>query len=250
MATSKRAPGKTQKKGQSGKGKKRPRKAVSPLSRALEALGEAVSREAAGITLLALGLFFSAAFLSGRGAFLGEAGYAAATHLMGTVGLLLAPLAAVCGLLLVLGRLAARFVVGAFLLLLAAATTLAARLPDGRPFSAALYQEAGGIVGSGLYGAVSFAGGAIGAALALILLYALGLSLLTGVSFGSAFVALKTAAQWSVRRAGELWGRLREGRGGAPAEQRAKRGSRANEAPEVRDLHEEPPVPDPGPEPG
>jgi len=92
VATSKRAPRKTQKKGPSGRGGKKSQKGVSPLFRLRDGLGEAVTREAAAITLVVVGLFFSAAFASGRGAFLGDAGIFAATHLMGKVGLVLAPL--------------------------------------------------------------------------------------------------------------------------------------------------------------
>ncbi len=200
-----------------------------------------MGREAVGITLLALGLFFSAAFLSGRGAFLGEAGLVVATHLMGTAGLSLAPMAAIFGLLLLLGRLPARMVAGAVLLLLAAAMTLAARLPEGRLFSRDFYPEAGGIIGSGLYGGVSFVGGVIGATLALALLYALGLSLLTGVTFGSALGALKATAQWSARRVGELRERLGEGRrsGRTGDRGREERRPSTDEAPVVRDLHED-----------
>jgi S-DNA-T family DNA segregation ATPase FtsK/SpoIIIE len=254
VATSKRAPKKTQKKGPSSRpgGKKKPRKGISPLSRLGEGLGEALTREVAGICLLVVGLFFSAAFASGRGAFLGEAGHFAATHLLGAVGLLLAPLAALAGLLLLLGRLAVHTVVGVCLLLLAGAMTLAARLPAGRLFSAGSYPEAGGVLGSGLYGAVFWAGGAIGAWLALGLLYALGLSLLTGVSFGSALGALKTAGTGLVRRGRDFVGRRREKASSGPGEQRSPaRGSgsrpRTREAPVVRDLREEVP-PAPGPE--
>ncbi|MDP9409691.1 MAG: DNA translocase FtsK [Actinomycetota bacterium] len=245
MATSKRAPRKTQKKkGQGGRGARRPRKGVSPLARLRDHLGEAVSREAVGISLLALGLFFSAAFASGRGAFLGEAGLFAASGLLGTVGFLLAPLAALAGVLLLLGRLAARTVVGGALLLLAGAMTLAARLPAGRLFAAGSYPEAGGILGSGLYAAVFLAGGAIGAGLAIGFLYALGLSLLTGVSFGSALVALKGAARNLVRWGRGFVSRRREKGASEPARGTGSR-PRTREAPAVvRDLHEElPPAP-------
>ena len=145
--------------------------------------------------LLALGLFFSAAFVSGRGAFLGDAGSFVTAHLLGRVGLALAPLAAVAGVLLVLGRLAGRIVAGAALLLLAGAATFAATLPQRQLFTARHYPEAGGLLGSGFYAGVQWAAGAIGAALAIGLLFALGLSLLTGVSFGSAFAALKTVGE-------------------------------------------------------
>ena len=77
------------------------------------------------------------------------------------------------------------------LLLVAGATTLAATLPRESLFSRELYAEAGGIVGSGIYAAVYWSGGTIGAALALCVLYALGLSLLTGITFGSALGAMR-----------------------------------------------------------
>jgi S-DNA-T family DNA segregation ATPase FtsK/SpoIIIE len=191
VAKSRRAPKKTTKKGSSGRGKTR-RKGVSPLTRVRNGFAEAVTREALGVFLIALGLFFSAAFVSGRGAFLGDAGTFVTAHLLGRVGLALGPLAAVAGVLLLLGRLAGRIVAGAALLLLAGAATFAATLPQGQLFTARHYPEAGGLLGSGFYAGVQWAAGTIGAALAIGLLFALGLSLLTGVSFGSAFAALKT----------------------------------------------------------
>jgi len=248
VATSRRAPKKTQKKGPSGRGGgKKPRKGGSPLSGLRDGLGEAFTREAVGLSLVVVGLFFGAAFASGRGAFLGEAGLFAVTHLMGQAGLLLAPLAALAGLLLLLDRLSTRGVVGSVLLLLAGAMTLAAGLPRQRLFSVGAYPDAGGIVGSGLYGAVYGAGGAIGAALALVLLYALGLSLLTGVTFGAALGALKTVGEGLLGRTRSFVGRLRERRGsgtvgpvsGEPGDRVRGAGRRTREVPVVRDLHEE-----------
>jgi len=154
-------------------------------------MGEVVTREVVGVVLLVAGLFLSAAFLSGRGALLGEAGLIGARHLLGVAGIPLAPLAAVAGLLLLLGRLPGRRALGAVLLLLAGATTFASTLPRELRFSSEFYAEAGGFVGSGIYAAVHWAAGTIGAALVLCLLYALGLSLLTGVSVGSAFAAVR-----------------------------------------------------------
>jgi len=204
VATSKRAPRKPRSKITGGKSRRtRVRKGPGFLLRARERLGAAVTLEVVGGVLLVAGVFFSAAFISGRGAFLGEAGRLAATHLMGVAGLLLAPLAALAGLLLVLRRLPGRRGLGAVLLLLAGATTFAATLPRGALYSSERYTEAGGIVGSGLYGAVYWGGGAIGAALALCVLYALGLSLLTGVTFGSALAAVKGTS-------GEILTRLRD----------------------------------------
>ncbi|HEX5700081.1 MAG TPA: hypothetical protein VFX77_05495, partial [Rubrobacter sp.] len=175
MATGKRAPKKTAKKRPSGRGKAK-RKGAS--TRVREGLTGAVSREAVGIFLLAVGLFFGAAFASGRGSFLGDAGSFVATQLLGRVGLALAPLAVVAGLLLLLGRLRGRVVAGAALLLVAIAASFAASLVPRHLFSARHYTEAGGIVGSGIYAGVEWGAGAIGAALAIALLYAVGLSLL------------------------------------------------------------------------
>jgi S-DNA-T family DNA segregation ATPase FtsK/SpoIIIE len=206
VATGKRAPKKTTKKRSSGRGRgKTTRKSVSPLIRVRDGLTGAVTREAVGLFLLALGLFFSAAFASGRGAFLGDAGSFVTAHLFGRVGLALAPLAAVAGLLLLLGRLRGRAFAGAALLLLAGAATFAATLPARHLFSAGHYPETGGILGSGLYAGVQWAAGAIGAALAIALLYAIGLSLLTGVSFAAALAAMDTVGEKVVGLGRELW---------------------------------------------
>jgi S-DNA-T family DNA segregation ATPase FtsK/SpoIIIE len=215
VATGKRAPKKTAKKRSSGRGKAT-RKGASTLTRVCDGLTGAVTREAIGIFLLALGLFFSAAFASGRGAFLGEAGSFVTAQLFGRVGLALAPLAAVAGLLLLLGRLTGRAVAGAALLLLAGAATFAATLPPRHLVSAGHYPEAGGILGSGLYAGVQWAAGAIGAALAIALLYAIGLSLLTGVSFAAALAALNTVGEKVVGLGRGLWEK-REGRADPPA---------------------------------
>jgi DNA segregation ATPase FtsK/SpoIIIE, S-DNA-T family len=212
VATGKRAPKKTTKKRSSGRGRgKTTRKGVSPLIRVRDGLTVAVTREAVGLFLLALGLFFSAAFASGRGAFLGDAGSFVTTHLFGRVGLALAPLAAVAGLLLLLGRLRGRAFAGAALLLLAGAATFAATLPARHLFSAGHYPETGGILGSGLYAGVQWAAGAIGAALAIALLYAIGLSLLTGVSIAAALAAMDTVGEKVVGLGRGLWEK-REGR--------------------------------------
>jgi S-DNA-T family DNA segregation ATPase FtsK/SpoIIIE len=143
--------------------------AVSTIKRA------SPRREIVGVFLLVVGLFFTAAFLTGQGAFLGEAGLSAATWFAGTVGLALPPLAALAGALVLLGRLPRGRTLGVALLLLAGATTLAATYPD-----------RGGLLGDALYAAISRAGGSIGAALVLGFLYAAGLSLFTGVTPGAA----------------------------------------------------------------
>jgi S-DNA-T family DNA segregation ATPase FtsK/SpoIIIE len=215
VATGKRAPKKTAKKRSSGRGK-RSRKGVSPLTRVRDGLAGAVTREAVGVFLLAVGLFFSAAFASGRGAFLGDAGSFVTAQLFGRIGPALAPLAVVAGLLLLLGRLRGRIVAGAALLLLAGAATFAATLPPRYLFSAGHYPEAGGLLGSGIYAGVQWAAGAIGAVLAIVLLYAVGLSLLTDVSFASASAVLRTVGEKIVGLARGLWGR-REGRPNARA---------------------------------
>ena len=204
MATGKRAPKKTTKKRSSGRGKTR-RKGGSPLGRVRDGLAGAVTREAVGVFLLAVGLFFSAAFASGRGAFVGDAGSFVTGQLFGRVGLALAPLSALAGLLLLLGRLRGRAVTGAALLLLAGAATFAATLSPRHLLSAGHYPEAGGILGSGLYAGVQWAAGAIGAALAIALLYAIGLSLLTGVSLAAALAALKRACEKVVGLGRGLW---------------------------------------------
>ena len=242
MATRKRAPKKTTKKGSSGKGSgKATRKGASPGLR--DGLAGAFSGEAVGILLLALGLFFSAAFVSGRGAFLGDAGAFVVMGLLGLPGLALAPVAAVCGLLLLVGRLRGRFAGGAALLMLACAATFAATLPRGRLFSSGRYPEAGGVLGSALYWAVHWAGGAIGAALVIGLLYAVGLSLLTGVSFAAGLGALKKVGVGLAGLGHALLGRLRE--------RKEKRAAKPRTEDDVggagaRDLHvevpEEPPA--------
>ena len=141
------------------------------------------SRKVLGVSLLVTGFFFTAAFLTGGGAFLGEAGLAAAKGLMGIFGLALAPLAMLVGsLLLLLEQLPRRRTLGATLLLLAGATTLAATLPEELRFDAATYPDHGGLLGSGLYTAIERAGGFVGAIFTLGALYALGFSLLAGVT--------------------------------------------------------------------
>ncbi|HEX5975614.1 MAG TPA: DNA translocase FtsK 4TM domain-containing protein [Rubrobacteraceae bacterium] len=220
MATGKRAPKKTAKKRSSGRGKAKRKgassKGASALARMREGLTGALSREAVGVFLLAVGLFFSAAFASGRGSFLGDAGFFVTAQLFGRVGLALAPLAVVAGLLLLLGRLRGRVVAGAALLLVAGAASFAATLVPRHLFSARHYTEAGGIVGSGIYAGVEWAAGAIGAALMIALLYAVGLSLLTGVSFAAALAALKTFGEKVVGLGRGLWER-RSGRPEPPA---------------------------------
>ncbi len=136
--------------------------------------------------LLGLGLFFTAAFFSGRGAFLGEIGETLVTRLVGVAGIFLAPLAALAGVLVLLRRLNPRRAIGAGLLLAAVAATFAASLPEAHRFDSGAYAEAGGIIGSGIYYAVYWAAGFIGIVLVLGALFLIGLSLLTGVTLRSA----------------------------------------------------------------
>ncbi len=145
--------------------------------------------------MLGIGLFFTAAFFSGRGAFLGEIGETLVTRIAGMVGIFLAPLAALAGVLLLVGRLDSRRVLGAALILAAVAATLAAPLPEALRFDGSVYTGAGGIVGSGIYYAVYWTAGFIGAVLVLGALYLVGLSLLTGVTLRAAAEYLSEKAR-------------------------------------------------------
>jgi S-DNA-T family DNA segregation ATPase FtsK/SpoIIIE len=181
MATNKRAARRS-----SGTKKRRPATRKKGVLKAPSAVRRAFSRKLMSAFLLVAGLFFTAAFLTGQGAFLGEAGLAAATHLVGLFGFVLPPLAALTGLLVLLGRLPRERTLGVGLLLIAGATTLAAGLPEDLRFDAAAYPDRGGLLGSGLYAAIHWAGGSVGAALALGFLYVMGVSLLTGVTIRAA----------------------------------------------------------------
>jgi S-DNA-T family DNA segregation ATPase FtsK/SpoIIIE len=246
VAKSRRAPKKSsQKKGSPGRSRGRTtRKGASPLSRVREALTGAVTREAVGVLLLALGLFFTAAFVSERGAFLGDVGTFVSTHLLGMAGFALAPLAGVCGLLLLLDRLGGKFVAGAVLLLLAGAATFAAFLPHRQLFSARHYPEAGGLLGSGFYAVVQWGAGAVGAGLAIGLLYALGLSLLTGVSFASALAALETLGEQVVGLSRGLWESKEKRKAPSPkrgAARKSQANSRADADTNLREVRDEVP---------
>ena len=243
MATGKSAPKKPAKRSApKGKGRGSTRKKTAPPL--LDGVREAVSREAVGIAVLVLGLFFTAAFFTGRGAFLGEAGLYLARNLLGDVGLTLAPLAVVGGVLLVLDRLPVRAAIGAFLLLLGAAGTLATAMPRRQLFDREVYPEVGGVLGSAVYYAVDSAGGVIGTVLALVLLFALGLSLLTGVGFGAAFLGARGGLTFLAERLRGLGTRLRAGRGSAGDKDRREEQVPDSGSQEVRDLHEElPPEP-------
>ncbi len=214
MATRKSAPKKIAKKGSSSKGRGRTsrKRGVSRFARFRDGLSGALTREAMGIFLLALGLFYSAAWASGRGAFLGDAGSWVVTWTFGLPGFALAPIAAVFGLLLLIGRLLGRVVAGALLLLIATSATFASTLHGAQLFSGRHYPEAGGILGSGFYWSVQGVGGAIGAALVIGLLFLLGLSLVSGVSFATALGGLGGAGAAVAGWVGGLPARLRESR--------------------------------------
>jgi S-DNA-T family DNA segregation ATPase FtsK/SpoIIIE len=193
-----------------------------------------LSRRAVGVFLLVLGLFLTAAFITGRGAYLGEAGFVAVTRLLGSVGLALAPLVTLAGaLLLRIGRLPEKRTVGISLLLISLATTLAANLPAGVRFDPAYYPNRGGIVGSGLYAVLDEVGGPVGAALFLVFLYLVGLKL-TGVPL---VVAARTAgegARFLYKKSESLVMERREKRKNARRERRER--SVTREAGPERDV--------------
>jgi S-DNA-T family DNA segregation ATPase FtsK/SpoIIIE len=118
----------------------------------------------------------------------------AVTRFMGLAGVLIAPLAAIAGGLILIKRLPGIRALGVALLLLAICTTLAATLPRAVLFEPDSYEGAGGIVGSGIYGGVYWTAGMVGVALTLVMLYAVGLSLVTGIGFGLAFAKSRDTA--------------------------------------------------------
>ena len=221
MATSKRAAKKPASRKTASKGRKTParkKKGAGLFLRVRNRVDGLISRELFGFVLLAIGLFFTAAFVTGRGAFLGERGLSAARGFVGVPGVFLAPLAIVVGLCFLVNWLDWRRAAGAALLLLAAATTFAAGLPERARFEASSYADAGGIVGSGVYATVDLAGGTVGAVLALVVLYAMGLSLVTGISLKVVFEAMGSAIGSLIGSAREGWQawRSRENSAGKP----------------------------------
>ena len=235
MATRKRTTRNTS--GRSANGSSRTKKRSSrKKGGAVSKARAAFSREAIGIFLLVAGLFFTAAFFTGRGALLGEAGLAGATRLLGLAGFALPPFAALAGLLVLFGHLLWGRILGATLLLLAVATTLAAfLLPPEQRFEPTTYAEAGGILGSGLYAAIHAAVGAIGAILALCALYAVGLSLLTGVSLSAAAQVLGDGASSLYHSLSSRAQQLRESRERERRE-REDRASRKAVAPAPQEI--------------
>ncbi|MDP8974732.1 MAG: DNA translocase FtsK [Actinomycetota bacterium] len=181
---------------------------------------------------------------------LGEAGLSGATRLLGLTGYALPPLAALAGLLVLLGRLPLVRTVGTALILLAVATTLAGFLlsPE-EHFEPAAYVEAGGVLGSCLYAAVHAAVGAIGAVLVLFALYAVGFSLLTGISLGAAVQVLGEGVSSLYHSLSSRAQQLRESRerGRREREDRASREAAVSVPQEIgvpieEPLPEEPPA--------
>ncbi|MGF1472380.1 MAG: DNA translocase FtsK [Rubrobacteraceae bacterium] len=217
MATKKRAPKKSPRKTSPGKRRgSRASKKGAPWA----LLGARfLSRGVVGGALLVLGIFFTAAFLSGRGAFLGDIGLAGATYLLGAVGIFLAPVAILGGILILLGYTAGRRALGVFFLLAALATTYAAFMPRNLPFDEELYREFGGLFGSAIYTTVHWAGGVVGVVLALAVLYIVAALLLTGTTFREALQGIQ--------------GFLRDTRGKL-RDQRQKRAARSARPPKER----------------
>lgn len=156
------------------------------------------------MVLLALGLFFTAAFVSGGGALLGDLGFVGATRLLGVIGVSLAPLGALAGVLLLLGYTPGRRASGVGLLLAAGATTFAAFVPEALLFESGFYTEAGGLIGSTIYAVVDQVGGIVGVVLTLGVLYTLAVSLLTGITFRGAFEGVKGLFQTTAAKLGDL----------------------------------------------
>ena len=227
MATNKRVTRRPAKK-HSGRGRRKRSSLKKSAWSVVPLLKRTVSREVVGAVLLVAGLFFTAAFLTGGGAFLGEAGIRGATHLAGLAGLVLAPLAILAGILLLLDRAPWGKTAGAALLLLVVTTTLAAGMLPEQRFEPSAYQNYGGLLGSGLYEAIESAGGVVGAAFLLAALFALSLSLLTGIS-------LKTAAMVVGDGARSLHERLRILR-----EERRRKKEEATRPPTPGTAQEEP----------
>ena len=211
-------------------------------------------REVLGVILVIVGLFFTAAFISGRGAVLGDLGLFAAGWTFGRIGIFLAPLAVIVGVLMLLDRLYLRAAAGGGLLVLAITASLAAALPEDSRLDAARYSEAGGIVGSGAYAAVYAVGGVVGAMLALFVLYVAGVFLLTGTTPERALNLGKsgserTSSAWrdargraKERRVERLKVREEAAQGSAVPRRRSKRASTREETkiqPHVQDLYGE-----------
>ncbi|WP_162924527.1 FtsK/SpoIIIE family DNA translocase [Rubrobacter indicoceani] len=171
-----------------------------PLRERLSAFGERLPTGLIAVVLLGAGLFFTASFLTGMGAFLGDAGRFAATQLFGAVGLTLAPLVAAAGFFLLIGRFSWRVAFGVAMVFFALCITFAAGLPARSLFVSEAYSGAGGIVGSGLYAGVYALAGIIGAVVVLALMYLFGASMISGVTFAAAFSAVRGGSERFSRR--------------------------------------------------
>lgn len=163
-----------------------------------EWLSGSISREVVGLVLFAMGLFFTAAFLTGRGSFLGDAGLVAATHLFGLVGASIPPVLALGGLLMMLGYVTGRNAAGAGLLVCGVAASFALALSPQQRFDPQRYTEAGGVIGSGIQVSVDWIGGTVGVILVLCMLYVVGFSLLTGIGPRAAVDLAKNAFRGAV----------------------------------------------------
>ncbi|BBL78879.1 hypothetical protein RxyAA322_07330 [Rubrobacter xylanophilus] len=214
-----------------GGGARRKKRRSEGFRSSLRRLGR--SREVSGGLLLGLGLFYTAAFLTGRGAFLGEVGRLAATYLLGPVGLSLAPLAAAVGLGLLLRRLPVRRLGGVGLLLFAVSGTLAGYAAGG----ARLSPEGGGILGGGFYEAVRWLAGDLGAVLALGALYLFGASMLSGVGLQEAAAALRSGLRGVAARL-----RARRAAAGSGGERRTAAGGRSARRRDAQETPREPEV--------
>jgi S-DNA-T family DNA segregation ATPase FtsK/SpoIIIE len=143
--------------------------------------------------MLVCGVFLTVAFLTGRGALLGEGGLVGVRYLLGDAGLLLPPALAIAGVLLILDRIDPRKTVGATLLFLGAAATLAAPMALDERLEPASFPEYGGILGSLVYAGVYGIAGVIGAVLLLTVLYVAGLLLILGLTAQQGLLWLRGA---------------------------------------------------------
>lgn len=235
MATGKRAPSGASGKDSKASGNAKPRSSKKAPSKASQPpLSERVPVELVGIVLLGVGIFFTASFLTGMGAFLGEAGRFTVTRLFGIVGLAVAPLAVLAGFFLLVRRFSWRRAAGVALVFLALCATFAARLPEEEWFVSASYEGAGGIVGSGIYAGVFSLAGAIGVVVVLTLMYLFGVSVITGITFATAY---SSARENSVHLSGRVSTYVDEAR--AEREERAATRER-----EEREKQPEDDVPD------
>lgn len=216
------------------------------LSEQASSFGERIPTELVGIVLLGLGLFFTAAFLTGMGAFLGDAGRFAVTRVFGVVGLALAPLAAVAGFFLLIRRFSWRRAAGVALVFLAFCTAFAARLSQEEWFLPAAYSGAGGIVGSGLYAGIFNLAGIIGVVVVLALMFLFGASLITAITFKTAFSSARDGSERISDRVSTYVDEMKAER----EERAAEREKEWEEEREKRELEDAPDTDEPSETPG